>query len=44
MLTVQSQDAQWALQTTQFQQLYLVELRNVSRGSWQPVICRRIDL
>ncbi|EKM52702.1 uncharacterized protein PHACADRAFT_211921 [Phanerochaete carnosa HHB-10118-sp] len=29
----------WQLQGIPFDNLYLVELRHVSRGSWQPVIC-----
>ncbi|GJE92895.1 hypothetical protein PsYK624_090530 [Phanerochaete sordida] len=32
----------WNLSNIPFEDLYLVELRNVARGSWQPVICRRV--
>ncbi|GJE92924.1 hypothetical protein PsYK624_090830 [Phanerochaete sordida] len=35
--------ADWSLKKIQFKSLYLVELRNVSRGSWQPVICCRVE-
>ncbi|GJE92925.1 hypothetical protein PsYK624_090840 [Phanerochaete sordida] len=29
----------WAVGADTFNQLYLIELRHVSKGSWQPVIC-----
>ncbi|GJE92929.1 hypothetical protein PsYK624_090880 [Phanerochaete sordida] len=32
----------WNLRDIPFESLYLVELRNVSAGSWQPVICRHV--
>ena len=31
-------EADWQLGRIPFSQLYLVQLRNVSAGSWQPVI------
>ena len=35
-------EPEWSLARTQFADLYLIELRNVSQGSWQPVIARAI--
>ena len=29
----------WWLSNVRFNELYLVELRHVSQGSWQPVLC-----
>lgn len=33
--------ADWGVHRIPFSQLYLVELRHVSQGSWQPVVCFR---
>lgn len=33
----------WELRRIPFTSLYLVELRQVSQGSWQPVICYRVN-
>ncbi|GJE92957.1 hypothetical protein PsYK624_091160 [Phanerochaete sordida] len=40
--TVGGTEPDWNLAGIPFDSLYLVELRNVSAGSWQPVICRRV--
>ncbi|GJE95540.1 hypothetical protein PsYK624_117260 [Phanerochaete sordida] len=32
----------WRLQNVPFENLYLVELRMVTRSSWQPIICARL--
>ncbi|GJE92955.1 hypothetical protein PsYK624_091140 [Phanerochaete sordida] len=34
-----SREQDWCLDRINFDDLYLVELRQVSKGSWQPVIC-----
>ncbi|GJE88860.1 hypothetical protein PsYK624_049470 [Phanerochaete sordida] len=34
-----SREPSWQLRHDSFDKLYLVELRHVSKGSWQPVIC-----
>ncbi|EKM52700.1 uncharacterized protein PHACADRAFT_211919 [Phanerochaete carnosa HHB-10118-sp] len=39
MLTNVGAVADWQLQRIPFSALHLVELRNVSQGSWQPVFC-----
>ncbi|EKM52701.1 uncharacterized protein PHACADRAFT_198745 [Phanerochaete carnosa HHB-10118-sp] len=39
MLHATGGDPHWALQNIPFRALSLVELRNVSQGSWQPVLC-----
>ncbi|KAI0339072.1 hypothetical protein BDW22DRAFT_637582 [Trametopsis cervina] len=41
MANIQGSEPQWALRNIAFERLYLVELRHVSAGSWQPVICWR---
>lgn len=43
MSTVPGGNPDWDLRNVPFRDLYLVELRNVSQGSWQPVLCRRVD-
>ena len=36
-------DPEWSLVNVPFDVLYLIELRNVSKGTWQPVLSRVID-
>lgn len=43
MASAPCKDTDWRLDNSPYDSLYLVELRNVARGSWQPVLCRRID-
>lgn len=42
MSNVQSTERRpdWWLRTIRFEDLVLLELRHVSKGSWQPVLCR----
>ncbi|GJE92922.1 hypothetical protein PsYK624_090810 [Phanerochaete sordida] len=42
MVQAQGNEGDWTLQNSPFQNLYLIELRNVSKGSWQPVISRSV--
>ncbi|KIP06390.1 hypothetical protein PHLGIDRAFT_515504 [Phlebiopsis gigantea 11061_1 CR5-6] len=43
MRRAQGPESGWNLREIPFHQLYLIELRNETQGSWQPVIVRRID-
>ena len=43
MQGVESSVVDWGLSTIPFHQLYLIELRNVTQGTWQPVIIRRVE-
>lgn len=36
------QTAGWELSNIPFESLYLIELRQISKASWQPVICADI--
>ncbi|GJE92919.1 hypothetical protein PsYK624_090780 [Phanerochaete sordida] len=44
MITHEGSETCWRLQNIPFDTLYLVELRQVGRGSWQPVLCTNIQI
>ncbi|KAI0343678.1 hypothetical protein BDW22DRAFT_1198434 [Trametopsis cervina] len=44
MANTNNTEPQWNLRLLPFNRLYLIELRHISPGSWQPVICVNLGL